>query len=114
MTEQSLKAYIDTVRPLVPHAAVFVGALAPRAPISPAGIYSVVNRRLRTLGVQAAHLGPHALRHACASKMLADGLTLKEIGDHLGHRSAASTGIYAKVDMAGLCQVGEFDLGGLQ
>jgi site-specific recombinase XerD len=112
--EQALAAYIDTVRPAVPHAEVFVGAQAPRAAISPAGIYSVVNRRLRTLGVQAAHLGPHALRHACASKLLADGLTLKEIGDHLGHRSAASTSIYAKVDMAGLRQVGEFDLGGLQ
>jgi integrase/recombinase XerD len=112
--EQALAAYIDTVRPSVAHAQVFIGAQAPRAPISPPGIYNVVNRRLRALGVQAAHLGPHALRHACASKLLADGLTLKEIGDHLGHRSAASTSVYAKVDMAGLRQVGEFDLGGLQ
>jgi site-specific recombinase XerD len=112
--EEALTKYIDTVRPQVAHAQVFVGTLAPRAPISPPGIYSIVNRRLHALGVRAAHLGPHALRHACASKMLADGLTLKEIGDHLGHRSAASTSIYAKVDMAGLRQVGEFDLGGLQ
>jgi site-specific recombinase XerD len=74
----------------------------------------MVYRRLCELGVQAAHLGPHALRHSCASKMLADGLTLKEIGDHLGHRSTSSTMTYTKVDMAGLRQVGEFDLGGLQ
>lgn len=112
--EQALAAYIDIVRPSVPHLQVFVAVQAPQAPISPAGIYSIVNRRLRTLGVQAAHLGPHALRHACASKMLADGLTLKEIGDHLGHRSAASTSIYAKVDMASLRQVGDFDLGDLR
>lgn len=112
--EQALLAYIDTVRPLVSHPQVFIGTQAPRAALSPAGIYNVVNRRLRTLGVQAAHLGPHALRHACASKMLADGLTLKEIGDHLGHRSAASTSIYAKVDLAGLRQVAELDLGDLQ
>jgi site-specific recombinase XerD len=46
--------------------------------------------------------------------MLAEGLTLKEIGDHLGHRSAESTAIYTKVDLAALRQVGEFDLGGLQ
>ena len=112
--EQALAMYIDTYRPPVTHRQLFIGALAPRAPISPPGIYDVVNRRLRTLSVQAAHLGPHAVRHACASKMLACGLTLKQIGDHLGHRSTASTSIYAKVDLAGLRQVGEFDLGGLQ
>lgn len=111
---QALTEYIDTVRPLVAYAQVFIRAHSPRVPISAPGIYNVVNRRLRALGVQAAHLGPHALRHACASKLLADGLTLKEIGDHLGHRSAASTSIYAKVDLAGLRQVGEFDLGDLQ
>lgn len=112
--ELALASYIETVRPSVTHAQVFIRTRSPRVPITPPGIYDVVNRRLRSLGVQAAHLGPHALRHACASKMLADGLTLKEIGDHLGHRSAASTSIYAKVDLAGLRQVGEFDLGGLQ
>lgn len=65
-------------------------------------------------GVELAHYGPHALRHACASKMLAEGLTLKEIGDHLGHRSTQSTATYTKVDLVALRQVGEFDLGGLQ
>lgn len=110
----ALASYIETVRPSVAQAQVFIRTRSPRVPISAPGIYDLVNRRLRSLGVQAAHLGPHALRHACASKMLADGLTLKEIGDHLGHRSAASTSIYAKVDLAGLRQVGELDLGGLQ
>jgi integrase/recombinase XerD len=112
--EQALAEYIDGVRPLVPHAQVFIRVQAPRAPISAQGVYNPVARRLRALGVQAMHLGPHALRHACASRLLADGLTLKEIADHLGHRSAASTSVYAKVDMQGLRQVGEFDLGGLQ
>jgi site-specific recombinase XerD len=35
----------------------------------------------------------------CSAHLVADGLTLKEIGDHLGHRSTSSTRIYAKVDM---------------
>jgi site-specific recombinase XerD len=111
---QALGRYIDEARPRVRHAELFIRSRAPRAPISAAGIYSIVSRRLRVLRVQAAHLGPHALRHSCAAKMLADGLTLKEIGDHLGHRSTSSTMTYAKVDMAGLREVGEFDLGGLQ
>ena len=33
-----------------------------------------------------ARFGPHALRHACATHLLQEGLSLKEIGDHFGHR----------------------------
>ena len=38
---------------------------------------------------------------------------MKEIGDHLGHCKVDTTRVYAKVDLAGLRQVAEFDLGGL-
>ena len=61
----------------------------------------------------APHSGPHTLRHACATHLLARGLSLKEIGDHLGHRSPETTRIYAKVDLVGLRAVGDFDLEGL-
>ena len=64
-------------------------------------------------GVTLPHYGPHALRHACATHLLAQGLSLKEIGDHLGHQSPETTRIYAKVDLAGLRTVGDFDLEGL-
>lgn len=111
---QALGRYIDDARPAVAHAEVFIRTQAPRLPISGGAIYSMVNRRLCALGIQAAHLGPHALRHSCAAKLLAAGLTLKEIGDHLGHRSTAATMTYTKIDMASLRQVGDFDLGGLQ
>jgi site-specific recombinase XerD len=45
---------------------------------------------------------------------MTEGFSLKEIGDHLGHRSAFATRIYAKVDLAGLREVANFDLGGLR
>ncbi len=111
---EALNRYIDDVRPNVAHAEVFIRTQAPRSPILATAIYNIVSRRLRALGIKAAHLGPHALRHACAAKLLADGLTLKEIGDHLGHRSTSATMTYTKVDLASLRQVGDFDLGGLQ
>lgn len=111
---EALRRYIENARPNVPYAEVFIRTQAPRLPILATGIYSIVSRRLRALGIQAAHLGPHALRHSCAAKLLADGLTLKEIGDHLGHRSTSVTMTYTKVDLASLRQVGDFDLGGLQ
>jgi hypothetical protein len=39
---------------------------------------------------------------------------MKEIGDHLGHRKADTTRVYAKVDLMGLRQVANFDLGDLR
>jgi integrase/recombinase XerD len=110
----ALRRYIDEVRPNVAHAEVFIRTQAPRQPILPTAIYNIVSRRLRQLDIQVAHLGPHALRHSCAAKLLTEGLTLKEIGDHLGHRSTSATMTYIKVDLAALRQVGDFDLGGLQ
>jgi len=38
---------------------------------------------------------------------------MKEIGDHLGHRTTRATGIYAKIDLSALREVADFDLGGL-
>lgn len=110
---EALARYIDIVRPLTPYPEVFVGLHSPHHPLSRAGIYKVVSPRFLALGIEAIHHGPHALRHACATRLIADGLTLKEIGDHLGHRSTAATRTYAKVDLAALREVGDFDLGEL-
>ena len=111
---EALAQYVDTVRPKVLHPEIFIRIRAPRIPISAAGLYNIVSGRLRLLNIQAAHLGPHALRHACAARLLANGLSLKEIGDHLGHRSTSATMTYTKVDLVSLREVGDFDLGDLQ
>ena len=111
---QALAQYIDVARPASDLAQVFIILKAPRGPIPPEALYEVVRHRLRAIGVNRPKMGPHALRHACASRMLAQGLSLKEIGDHLGHRSTQATMIYTKVDIAALREVGNFDLGGVQ
>jgi site-specific recombinase XerD len=109
----ALARYIDTTRPKTPHREIFIGLQAPKRPLTGGAIYNIVSRQFLALGVQIAHHGPHALRHACATRLIAEGLSLKEIGDHLGHRSTSATGIYAKVDLAALREVGDFDLGSL-
>jgi site-specific recombinase XerD len=53
------------------------------------------------------------LRHACAQHLVDTGRTLKEVGDHLGHRSPDSTRYYAKVNLTALRRVAFNDLGGL-
>ncbi len=110
----ALARYIDTVRPAMDYPQIFLRMHAPQRPMIPPSLYWLVSTRLRAIGLTGAKLGPHALRHACATRMLAEGLSLKEIGDHLGHRNPRSTLTYTKVDLGGLREVGDFDLGELQ
>ena len=110
---EGLARYIDLVRPPCPWPQVFLCMSAPRRPMQAGSIYDVANRRFVALGIKIAHQGGHALRHACARRLLAEGLSLKEIGDHLGHRSTSATSIYAKVNMNELRRVAAFDLGDL-
>lgn len=103
--------YIKQVRPRTLHREVFL-TLDGR-PLGDGDIYSIVSPRLRRLGAPIAHHGPHTLRHACATHLLAEGLSLKQIGDQLGHLDTDSTRIYAKVDITGLRKVADMDLEGL-
>lgn len=105
--------YIREVRPRTKDRALFLRMKSPHRSLGVGGLWSIVGRRVRRLGIVVQHPGPHCLRHACAAHLLAQGLSFKEIGDHLGHRSPDSTRIYAKVDLASLREVGNFDLGGL-
>lgn len=105
--------YLREVRPRTKDRTVFLRMKSPLRSLSVGGLWSVVGRRVRQLGIVVQHPGPHCLRHACAARLLAQGFSLKEIGDQLGHRSPESTQIYAKVDLASLREVSDFDLGGL-
>jgi site-specific recombinase XerD len=111
--EDAVLCYLREVRPRSARREVFLTLRAPFRPLPRGGLGQAVRRRLRALGVAAPHHGPHALRHACATHLLAKGLSLKEIGDHLGHRSPEATRIYAKVDLVGLRAVADSDLEGL-
>jgi site-specific recombinase XerD len=93
--------YLREARPRSSHREVFLLARAPFRPMR-SGVWRVVARRLGPLGAIIVAGGPRALRHACATHLLQHGLPLKEIGDHLGHRRADTTRIYAKVDIEAL------------
>jgi len=105
--------YLKEVRLRRPSRHVFLTLHAPYSSLSRSSLWKAVSERLRPLKPSIRHHGPHSLRHACATHLLSQGLSMKEIGDHLGHRKPDSTCTYAKVDFAGLREVAEFDLGGL-
>jgi site-specific recombinase XerD len=105
--------YLRDVRPSCPFRELFLALSAPLRPLSAASVTPIVHSRLVALGVQLPRRGPHSLRHACARQLLSHGFSLKQIGDQLGHRRASTTLHYAKIDMDGLRQVAELDLGRL-
>ena len=111
---ESILSYLQKARPRCVQREIFLTSKAPFHRLSQGALYHLVSTRLNALGIHVPRRGPHSLRHACGGHLLAEGFSLKEIGDHLGHRSAYATRIYAKVDLAGLREVASFDLGGLR
>jgi len=110
---EAILRYLREARPRCSHRGLFLTIQAPFRPLSGASITFMVRKRLTKQGVQLNRRGAHCLRHACASQLLSAGFTLKQIADHLGHRSMDATRIYTKIDLPGLRQVAEFDLGAL-
>lgn len=105
--------YLGKVRPRTPCRNVFVTFSPPYRPLNRSTLYCIVSNHLNRLGVKCPKKGPHSLRHACATHLLQQGASFKEIGDILGHRDTNSAGAYAKVDLNALRTVAKLSLGGL-
>jgi integrase len=77
-----------------------------RPPIGPLGgnLVNIIKPYARKAGVQLPSFGSHAWRHACATRMLKKGQSLKTIRHILGHSSIETTFIYTKVDIDALRQ----------
>lgn len=105
--------YLQTARPKSHSREIFLHAQPPFKALTTAALGTMVRNRMKALGFTLPHYGPHALRHSCATHLLAEGVSLKVIGDLLGHVSAISTQVYAKVDLKGLREVARLDMGDL-
>ena len=100
--------YLDKARPPSVHRAVFLRMQAPHRPFKNGSILNcVTSARLRAAGVTPqGRKGPHAFRHARAVSLLRSGVSLKLIGDVLGHTSATATAEYLKLATEDLRAVG--------
>jgi site-specific recombinase XerD len=91
--------YLRKGRPKSLAREIFIRTCAPyRALKNGSSLHRLISLRLNAAGIEPrGKRGPHAFRHARAIAMLRAGVTIKEIGDVLGHRSADSTNIYLKL-----------------
>lgn len=100
---RAVVAYLADARPATQCRHLFVTCRAPRRPIRADLVGDVVERACRRAGLPT--VGPHRLRHALATQLLACGVTLTDISQVLRHRDLATTAVYAKVDLASLRHV---------
>lgn len=102
---EALVDYLKHARPQTTDRHVFLRTVAPFRPIGSAAISSRAAHYLRKAGVDVVRPGSHTLRHTCVQRLVDAKFDLKTIGDFVGHRSPASTMIYAKVAIDPLRQV---------
>ena len=105
--------YIREARPRGLGRSLFFTSHAPIRPVGRKTLGKIVRDRLAGIGIVTGRRGTHALRHAAAQHLLDQGMSMKVIGDFLGHRDPSSTAIYAKVNLAALREVAALDLEGL-
>jgi integrase/recombinase XerD len=103
--------YLRFARPKCPCQHVFVSLHPPYRPVHPVSLSTIVSDRMRRLGIRSGQIGPHSLRHSCATRLLQQGASLREIADFLGHRDCQSIGIYATFQQRDLRVIADLDLG---
>jgi len=68
------------------------------------GAWGIVAAHGRTAGLEQA-LGPHTLRHSCATHMLDHGADIRAVQELLGHASISTTQVYTGVSVERLFAV---------
>ena len=110
--KQALIKYLKKVRPQRSnYREIFLTLRAPFRPMK--SLFNTVSLHWKPLNVAIKNHGPHSLRHACATRLINQGMSLKTIADQLGHRDLETTRIYTKVDLPRLREVANFNLRGV-
>ena len=85
--------------------ALFLRAFAPYTPLSWNAVSLRAKYYLHKAGIEVPRPGSHTLRHTCVQRLVDAHLSLKTIGDYVGHRTPDATKIYTKVDIEHLREV---------
>mgnify|MGYP000044065610 CR=1 FL=1 len=102
---EALLAYLQDGRPETSDRHVFFRAAAPLRPIGPAAVSGRARHYLLKAGIDVPRPGSHTLRHSAVQRLVDARFDMKTIGDFIGHRSAKSTEVYAKVAVEALREV---------
>jgi integrase len=93
----ALLDYIRRGRPADPSRVVFLRVRPPAGVLKATAVIEVFQAHARRSGLGIPFHGPHCLRHSLAVRLLREGVSLKAIGDVLGHRGVESTCVYLRL-----------------
>ena len=108
LTDEAAHVLIDYLRNARPKSTLrhlFLRMRAPFVPLQPASVHDVLEHRLHCSGLNLPIAGTQVLRHSFATRLLRQGVSIKAIGDTLGHRDIESTSVYLRLDVDELRQV---------
>ena len=94
--------YLRHARPQVLCREVFVRLRLPVGRIGSTTVSEAFRTWARRGALPTGCGGPHCLRHSLAVHLLREGISLKAIGDLLGHRSTESTCVYLRLQVEDL------------
>ena len=103
---EAIAHYLRDGRPITRLRALFLTTRSPLTGLAPCAVGRALRRWARRAGLPASHLGAHCLRHSLAVYLLRQGVSLKVIGDVLGHRNPQSTCAYLRLNVDDLRDVG--------
>jgi integrase len=109
LTDQVGSAILDYLREVPRTGAyrqVFLRLRAPGGVLKSTAVIEAFQDWSRRSGLDIPFQGAHCIRHSYAIHLLHHNLSLKTIGDLLGHRSPESTTIYLRLDTDDLREVG--------
>lgn len=102
----AIVAYIRQGRPKTSQRQIFLRACAPiEQGVTSRTVCNVIIRAASRAGMKSIVSGTRILRHTAATRMLHQGVSLKEVADVLRHGCLDTTAIYTKVDLPRLAQV---------
>jgi integrase len=102
LTDEAANVLIDYLRKARPQSAqrqLFLRMRAPFIPLQPAAVNHVLEHRLRCSGLNLPPFATHVLRHSFATRLMHQGVSIKAIGDALGHRDIESTSVYLRLNV---------------
>jgi integrase len=92
----ALAAYLRHGRPSSSSGYVFLSQYMPHAPLNAATITTLVVHWATQSKIEAPRLNARMLRHSHATRQLEHGVSLKVIGDILGHQDSMTTSRYVR------------------